>query len=90
MGMACSVREGPGREKRWGGLDSRQIHGGGLEPRRRIDAIALHETDNVATALREIEAGEESAVGVLDRMVSVQVRQAIPFGHKLAMIDLPQ
>ena len=90
MGMACSVREGTGREKRWGGIDSRQIHGGGMEPRRRIDAIALHETDNVATALRELAVGEEALVGVLDRTVPVRVRQAIPFGHKLSMTDLSQ
>jgi altronate dehydratase small subunit len=61
-----------------------------MERRMRVDAIALRDADNVATALREIAAGEEVAVGVLDRQVSVQVRQAFPFGHKLAMTDLPQ
>jgi altronate dehydratase small subunit len=61
-----------------------------MEPGTRVDAIALREADNVATALREIAAGEEIVVGVLDRTVSVYVCQAIPFGHKLAMIDLSQ
>jgi altronate dehydratase small subunit len=61
-----------------------------MEPVTRVDAIALREIDNVATALREITAGEEIVVGVLDRTVSVHVRQAIPFGHKLAMTDLSQ
>ncbi len=61
-----------------------------MEPRSRLDAIALRDSDNVATALREIAAGEEIVVGVLDRTVSVRVRQAIPFGHKLALTDIPQ
>lgn len=60
-----------------------------MEGRLRVDAIALRDADNVATALREIAAGEEVVVGVLDRTVSVQACQAIPFGHKLAMTDLP-
>ena len=61
-----------------------------MESGTRVDAIALRDTDNVATALREIAAGEEIVVGVLDRTVSVHVRQAIAFGHKLAMTDLPR
>jgi len=28
-------------------------------------------------------------VGVLDRSVPVRVRQSIPFGHKLALTDIP-
>jgi len=55
-----------------------------------MDAIMLRENDNVATALRGLAAGEEIMVGVLDRMLPVRVCQAIPFGHKLAMTDLPQ
>lgn len=58
--------------------------------RRNIDAIALCDTDNVATALRELVAGEEIVVGVLNCRVHVRVRQAIPFGHKLTMTDLLQ
>ncbi len=61
-----------------------------MEPHTQIDAIALRDNDNVATALRDLAAGEEVLVGVLDRRVRVRVRQAIPFGHKLAMIDIPQ
>ena len=61
-----------------------------MEPRTRIDAIALRDTDNVATALRELAAEEEIVVGILDRTVPVRVRQAIPFGHKVALTDIPQ
>ena len=55
-----------------------------------IEAIAFREANNVATALREIAAEEDILVGILDRAVSVRVRQAIPFGHKLALTDIPQ
>ncbi len=61
-----------------------------MEPRTPIDAIALRDADNVATALRELAAGEQVVVGVQDRTVPVCVRQPIPFGHKLAMTDIPQ
>jgi altronate dehydratase small subunit len=54
-----------------------------------IDAIAIRENDNVATALRDLAVGEKIVVGVADHTRSVQVRQAIPFGHKLALIDIP-
>jgi altronate dehydratase small subunit len=59
-----------------------------MEGQTRIDAIALRDNDNVATALRDLAVGEDIIVGVLDRSVRVCVRQAIPFGHKLALIDI--
>ena len=37
-----------------------------------IDAIAIRENDNVATALRDLAVGEEIVVGVADRTRSVQ------------------
>jgi altronate dehydratase small subunit len=55
-----------------------------------LDAIALRDADNVATALRDLAAGEQVIVGVLDRTVDVCVREPIPFGHKLALADIPQ
>ena len=61
-----------------------------MKPRMRIDAIAIRDADNVATALRELAAGEEIVVGILDRTVPVRLRQAIPFGHKVALTDIPQ
>lgn len=60
-----------------------------MESHTHIDAIALRDNDNVATALRDLVAGEEIVVGVLDRSVPVRVRQSIPFGHKLALTDIP-
>ena len=53
-----------------------------------MDAIMLRETDNVATALRDLAVGEEIVVGVQERSVRVRVGQAIPFGHKLAVVEI--
>jgi len=52
------------------------------------DAIAIKVEDNVATALRDVGAGEVAAVGVGDGTVSVTVRDAIAFGHKFALRDI--
>ena len=46
-----------------------------------MDAIMLRENDNVATALRDLAAGEEIVVGV---------GQPILFGHKLAVTEIGQ
>ena len=61
-----------------------------MEPGTPIDAIALRDADNVATALRELAAGERVVVGVRERTIAVCVRQLIPFGHKLALTEIPQ
>ncbi len=61
-----------------------------MQPETPIAAIMLRGADNVATALRELAAGEQAVVGVQDRRVVVCVLQPIPFGHKLAMADIPQ
>ena len=53
-----------------------------------MDAIMIRESDNVATALRELAEGEEVVVGVGERSVRVRVRQPIAFGHKLAVRDI--
>ena len=55
-----------------------------------MDAIMLRENDNVATALRDLAAGEEIVVGVQEHTRRVRVGQPILFGHKLAVIDLGQ
>ncbi len=55
-----------------------------------MDAIMLHETDNVATALRDLAAGEESVVGIQEHTRRVRVGQPIAFGHKLAVVEIGQ
>jgi altronate dehydratase small subunit len=53
-----------------------------------IDAVMLSETDNVATALRDLAAGAEVRVGVGERIFSIRARHGIAFGHKLAVTDI--
>jgi altronate dehydratase small subunit len=45
-------------------------------------------TDNVATAIREVEAGETAVVAVGDEERRIDVTENIRFGHKLAVRDL--
>jgi altronate dehydratase small subunit len=55
-----------------------------------MDAIMLREIDNVATALRDLSAGEEIVVGIQEHTLRVRVGQAIAFGHKLAVVEIGQ
>jgi altronate dehydratase small subunit len=45
-------------------------------------------TDNVATALRELEAGETVTVAVGDEERTVEVQEDVIFGHKIAIEDI--
>jgi len=47
-------------------------------------------TDNVATALREVEAGETVTVAVGDAERTVEVQDDVAFGHKLAIEDIAE
>ena len=55
-----------------------------------MDAIMLRENDSVATALRDLAVGEEIVVGIQERSLRVRIGQPIPFGHKVATIDIGQ
>lgn len=55
-------------------------------PDRYIEVV--ESDDNVATALRDIEAGETVTVAVGDEEVTIDVTDDIDFGHKLALVDL--
>jgi altronate dehydratase small subunit len=61
-----------------------------MQDRTQIDAIMLSEQDNVATALRELNADDEACIGVGERRFGVRVEQRIAFGHKLAVRDIPR
>lgn len=52
------------------------------------DAIAIKDGDNVATALRELGAGETVSVGIGETVVPVTMAGAVEFGHKLALVDI--
>lgn len=45
--------------------------------------------DNVATALREIEAGETLTIAVGDGTVTIDALADVEFGHKLALEEIP-
>jgi altronate dehydratase small subunit len=51
-------------------------------------AIVVDEKDNVATALRALEAGESLPVHVSGKAVEVAVLGSIPFGHKVALAGM--
>lgn len=46
-------------------------------------------SDNVATALRELDAGETVTVAVGDEDRAIDVRDDVEFGHKIAVEDIP-
>ena len=51
-------------------------------------ALTLNEEDNVATAITPLEPGERVAVPVGKERIEVEIRDAIPFGHKFAIKDI--
>jgi altronate dehydratase small subunit len=51
-------------------------------------AIVVHPDDDVAVALRELAAGETIDVRSGGVTASMQVREAIPLGHKFALHPL--
>ena len=55
-----------------------------------IDAIMIKEIDNVATALRDIQPGEEVTIGKGEEKRRFRVEGSIPYGHKFAVKDIQQ
>lgn len=51
-------------------------------------AILLNPTDNVATALRDLEADDSVTVMLEDVTYTVILREDIAFGHKYALRDI--
>jgi len=52
------------------------------------DAIVIRVEDNVATAIRNLEAGHEAAVGIGEEVTRLKLRQSIDYGHKMALNDI--
>lgn len=50
--------------------------------------IVVEPTDNVATAVRPVDAGETVTVDVGDDERTVKVAEDIPFGHKIALEEI--
>ena len=53
-------------------------------------ALIMHPTDNVATAVEEIQDGEEVAIPVVGTALTLRAIEAIPFGFKIALQEIPQ
>lgn len=51
-------------------------------------AIAIKPNDNVATALREITAGETVSIGIEEKSINLKALDAVQFGHKLAIVPI--
>jgi len=58
-----------------------------MQPKR---ALIMHPNDNVATAVEEIIAGEKVAVPLAGNFLTLIAAEAIPFGFKLALQEIPQ
>jgi altronate dehydratase small subunit len=53
-------------------------------------AILLHPSDHVATALKDLEAGDTIVVRLGETTYSVILREDIAFGHKYALRDIAE
>ena len=53
------------------------------------DAIVIKTQDNVATALKDLEAGQTCRFVVGREYRSVTVKEPIAYGHKFAVVDIP-
>jgi len=54
----------------------------------KADAILINKKDNVATALRDINANEEVNVGENENIIKIAVKAKIPYGHKFAIKEI--
>mgnify|MGYP000963276452 CR=1 FL=1 len=53
-------------------------------------ALIMHPDDNVATAVEEIACGEEVRIPVGTSFRTLAAAEAIPFGFKIALADIPR
>jgi altronate dehydratase small subunit len=53
------------------------------------DALVMDERDQVATALRDMAAGETIRYRIGGRLETVTLLDSIPFGHKAAITAVP-
>ena len=53
-------------------------------------ALVMHPSDNVATAVEEIQTGEEVQIPVGEKTVSLPAAERIPFGFKIALEAIPK
>ena len=51
-------------------------------------AVAMKSADNVATCLTDLQAGDVEKVTVDGAQATIEIKNDIPFGHKIALIDI--
>lgn len=51
-------------------------------------AILMDEKDNVATLLIEVEKGQQVQIEAGEQNVTLQAKDHIPYGHKIALKDI--
>ena len=64
------------------------IQGGKYESMNKPKAIIMKEKDNVATATEKILPDSEIVVIISTKPIGILVKEAIPFGHKVAIRDI--
>ncbi len=52
------------------------------------NALVIKEQDNVATAIKDIAAGEEAVVGCGEKTMTIKVLQDVVLGHKFAVRNI--
>ncbi|MBB3111300.1 altronate dehydratase small subunit [Paenibacillus phyllosphaerae] len=52
------------------------------------DALVVDAKDHVATSLRELKRGESASYRLSDEVKRIEVLEDIPFGHKIAIMDI--
>ena len=51
-------------------------------------AVVMKSADNVATCLTNLPAGSTEKVTIDEAQTTIQIRNDIPFGHKIALVDI--
>lgn len=54
----------------------------------KINALLMHETDNVVTCVREIKKGERVIYRKGNEMCEAVANETIPYCHKMALEDI--
>jgi len=58
--------------------------------RNKTRVMVIHEKDNVAIALKPLNAGNKVTVKVQGRIGKIQLLSDIPMGHKFALKDMEE
>ena len=54
------------------------------------DALIMKLVDNVATVIQDIEVGDVVAARIGKKKVTVEAKEKVPFGFKIALTDIPK